>query len=76
MTGPADSYAGLVQRPTMRPWVSGGFGPRLSYVDAAGRTVCLALTEIDLAQLALSIAETQAALARRRLDASPAEALP
>ena len=72
MTGsadPSDTYAALVQRPQMRPWVGTRFGLRLSYVDEAGRPVCLALTARELAQLALSIAEAQAEMIRQCLDA-------
>ena len=57
---------GLV-RPMMRPRVVNADRPALVYVDPNGRHVALDLSDLDLAHLALTVAETQAARARDHL---------
>lgn len=67
---PADPVADIRQRPLLRPRIGTHPVPTLLYTDARGQLVALTLDEVDLAHLALSIAERQAGLARRTLATS------
>ncbi|RVU13195.1 hypothetical protein [Methylobacterium oryzihabitans] len=59
--------AEIARRPMLRPHVVADPDPVLVYTDHQEHPRALALTPVDLAHLALSIAEAQAAAARVRV---------
>jgi hypothetical protein len=74
MTPPRNPLlAEIARRPTMRPHVVADPGPVLVYCDEDGLHRALVLDRLDLAHLALSIAEVQAADARAKRDELAAE---
>ncbi|WP_298958977.1 hypothetical protein [uncultured Methylobacterium sp.] len=58
--------AEIAHRPMLRPHVVADPDPVLVYTDHQGHPRALALTLVDLAHLALSIAEMQAVAAQTR----------
>jgi hypothetical protein len=51
MTEPIDPFVGIVETPKMLPAFSTRHGLRMTYMDAAGRHHCLALSVADLARV-------------------------
>ncbi|RVU15450.1 hypothetical protein [Methylobacterium oryzihabitans] len=65
--------AEIARRPMLRPHVVADPDPVLVYTDHQGRLQAVVLTLIDLAHLALSIAEVQAVAAPARVADSSSE---
>lgn len=68
MIGQHDRLQDIREKPLLRPRIVAEPVPTLVVVDAAGRSRAYALGERGLAELALSIAEAQAVLARSKIE--------
>jgi hypothetical protein len=61
-----DPFAGIVETPRMLPAFSTRHGLRMTYIDAAGRHHCLALSVADLTRVINSAAQALEIATRER----------